>query len=63
MKKQNVNKSLVSSCSDEWKIFDQSHSTANEHSELFVGIFHLYAADEYKMNSNNIDFGYLSYKM
>ncbi len=63
MKKQNVNKSMVSSFSDEWEIFDQSHSTANEHSELFVGIFHLYAADEYKMNSNNIDFGYLSYKM
>jgi hypothetical protein len=63
MKKQNVNKSMVNSFSDESEIFDQSDLTANEHSELFVGIFHLNATVEYKMNSNNIDFGYLSYRM
>jgi hypothetical protein len=63
MKKQIVNNSIVSCLSDEWEISDSSDLTANEHSELFTGIFHLNAADEYKMNSNNIDFGYLSYKM
>jgi len=63
MKKQNVNKSMVSSFSDEWEIFDQSHSTANEHSELFVGIFHSNAFDECTVTSNNINFCYSSYRM
>jgi hypothetical protein len=63
MKKQNVNKSRVSSFSDECEIFDPSDLIANEHSELFVGIFHSNAFDECTVTSNNIDFCYSSYRM